>query len=195
VEAERRAELEAPAKAEKAKRIVEAEAAGESRRIQAEAEAGALLARLRAEAQGEYEKLAKKGEGLKAIVEACGGADQAYRLLMLEHLDTLSQSAAQAISNVKFDKVVVWEGGGGNGNGNGAGHGGAARFVRDLAAIFPPVMEVMKEIGGVELPEAVMRFANDEDGSPLRAGMKVPSPVTRIVEAPPADSSDIRVDG
>jgi flotillin len=101
VEAERRAELEAPAKAEKARRIVDAEADGESIRIEANARAAAILAQLQAEAQGEYEKLAKKGEGLKAIVEACGGADEAYRLLMLEHLDHLAQSAAQAISNVK----------------------------------------------------------------------------------------------
>ena len=36
---------------------------------------------------------------------------------MLEHLDTLAETAAKAISNIKFDKVVVWEGGGANGNG------------------------------------------------------------------------------
>jgi flotillin len=180
VEAERRAELEAPAKAEKAKRIVEAEAAGEARRIQAEAEAAATLARLRAEAQGEFEKLAKKGEGLKAIVEACGGADHAYRLLMLEHLEHLSQSAAQAISNVKFDKVVVWDGTGGNGATQ--GNGGAARFVKDLAGVFPPVMEVMKQIGGIELPESVMRFAVDGDGS-TDSRKKIPTPVSAVVDS------------
>jgi flotillin len=158
VEAERRAELEAPAKAEKAKRIVEAEAAGESRRIQAEAEAAAILARLRAEAQGEYEKLAKKAEGLGRIVEACGGADQAYKLLVLEHLDHLAETAAKAMANVKFDKVVVW----GGANGDGAGVGG---FVRDLARVFPPVMEVMRDIGGVQLPESVLSFVPAESAS------------------------------
>ena len=185
VEAERRAEVEAPAKAEKARRIVEAEAEGEARRIQAEAEAAATLARLRAEAQGEYEKLAKKGEGLKAIVEACGGADAAYRMLMLEHLDQLSRSAAQAISNIKFDKVVVWEGNGGNGHANGDGYGGAAKFVRDLAGVFPPVMEVMKEIGGVKLPDSIMRFVADEDASasPAPGKVKVGMPIAPIVDS------------
>ena len=33
--------------------------------------------------------------------------------LMLEHLDTLAEKSAQAISNIKFDKVIVWENGGG----------------------------------------------------------------------------------
>jgi len=68
VEAERRAALEAPAKAEKARTIVEAEAEAERRRIEALAEAAALYARLEAEARGQYEMLAKKGEGLKQIV-------------------------------------------------------------------------------------------------------------------------------
>ncbi len=183
VEAERRAELEAPAKAEKARRIVDAEADGESIRIEANARAAATLAQLQAEAQGDFEKLAKKGEGLKAIVEACGGADEAYRLLMLEHLDHLAQSAAQAISNVKFDKVVVWGGGGSaGGNGTGDGAGGAARFVQDLAAVFPPVMEVMKEIGGIQLPDSVLRFVPDSADGKSTPVADVPP---RKVKLPP----------
>src|SRR5438876_2008907 len=114
VEAERRAAVEAPAKAEKARVIVEAQAEAERRRIDAEAQAAATFARLDAEARGQYEILAKKGDGLQRIIEACGGAQQAFQLLMLEHLDTLAKTAAQAISNIKFDKVIVW---GGNGNG------------------------------------------------------------------------------
>ena len=119
VEAERRAAVEAPAKAEKARIIVEAEAEAEKRRIEAEGQAAAIFAKLDAEARGQYEILAKKGEGLRRIIEACGGSQQAFQLLMLEHLDTLAQTAAQAISNIKFDKVIVWEGGNGaNGNGS-----------------------------------------------------------------------------
>ena len=112
VEAERRAAVEAPAKAEKAKIIVEAEAEAEKRRIEAEGQAAAIFAKLEAEARGQYEILAKKGEGLQRIIEACGGAQQAFQLLMLEHLDKLAETSAQAISNIKFDKVVVWENGG-----------------------------------------------------------------------------------
>jgi flotillin len=117
IENERRAALEAPARAAKAKEIVEAEAAGESRRIQAEAEAAATFAQLEAAARGEFEMLSKKAEGLKQIVEACGGADAAYRMLMIEHIPTLADKAAEAISNIKFDKVVMWGGAGPNGNG------------------------------------------------------------------------------
>src|SRR5262245_32758144 len=73
VEAERRAALEAPAKAQKAKTIVEAEAEAEKRRIEAEGLAAATFARLDAEARGQYQILAKKGEGLREIIQACGG--------------------------------------------------------------------------------------------------------------------------
>src|SRR5205807_7440717 len=121
-EAERRAALEAPAKAEKAKIIVEAEAEAEKRRIEAQGQAAAIYAKLEAEAKGQYEMLAKKADGLRQIIEACGGAQQAFQLLMLEHLDNLAQTSAKAISNIKFDKVVVWENGNGHGGGTNTAH-------------------------------------------------------------------------
>ena len=65
VEAEQRAKVEAPAKAEKARIVVDAEAEAEKRRLEAQGEASAIYAKLEAEARGQYEILAKKGEGLK----------------------------------------------------------------------------------------------------------------------------------
>ncbi len=157
VEAEQRAKLEAPAKAEKAKMIVDAEAAAEQVRIQAVAEADAIYAKLDAEARGNYEILAKKGEGLERIVQACGGSQEAFQMLMLEHLDNLAEASSKAISNIKFDKVVVWENGGKEG-----GRSGTADFLSGLARTMPPMMQVMKDIGGIELPEALIRFTGDE---------------------------------
>jgi flotillin len=166
VEAEKRALLEAPAKAEKARTIVEAEAEAEKRRISAEAEAAAMFAKLEAEARGQYEILARKGEGLKEIVEACGGSKEAFQLLLLEHLDTIATTAATAISNIKFDKVVVWEGGNANGTGATAG------FLQNMARSLPPMMQIVKEIGGVELPEFLGKLAEERtaDPAPVTAG-------------------------
>jgi flotillin len=157
VEAERRAAVEAPAKAEKARVIVEAEAEAEKRRIEAEGQASAIFAKLDAEARGQYEMLAKKGDGLKRIIEACGGAPQAFQLLMLEHLDTLANTAAHAISNIKFDKVIVWEGGGNNGT----GVNNTTQFLQSMARAMPPMMQILKDIGGVELPEYFGRLNPD----------------------------------
>jgi flotillin len=157
VEAERRAAVEAPAKAEKARILVEAEAEAEKRRIEAEGEARAIYARLEAEARGQYEILAKKGEGLQRIIDACGGAKEAFQLLMLEHFDNLVDASARAISNIKFDKVIVWE------NGTQNGHSTTANFLQNMARTLPPMMQVMKDIGGVELPESLVKFAGDGD--------------------------------
>lgn len=162
VEAEKRAAVEAPAKAEKARIIVEAEAEAEKRRIEAEGQASATFAKLDAEARGQYEILAKKGEGLRKIIEACGGSQQAFQLLMLEHLDSLAKTAAQAISNIKFDKVIVWEGGGNNSHANGTSN--TTNFLQSMARSMPPMMQIMKDIGGVELPEFIAKLT--PEGTP-----------------------------
>jgi len=167
IEAEKRAELEALAKAVKAQVIVDAEAEAEKRRIEAQGEAAAIFAKLEAEARGNYEILAKKGEGLRAIVESCGGAQAAFQMLMLEHIEELSKTAAHAISNVKFDKVVVWDGGGENGK------SGTAGFLRGLAGALPPMMHMMRDIGGVEMPAyfgKLVEQASDDAAKPASNG-------------------------
>lgn len=153
VEAEQRAALEAPAKAQKARTVVEAEAEAARRRIEAEGEAQAIFARLEAQARGEYEQLSKKAQGLGEIVKACGGSQEAFQLLMLEHMKELSETAAKAISNIKFDKVIVWENGGANGSGSVAG------FLQNMAKTLPPMMQIMQEIGGVQMPEYFGKMA------------------------------------
>jgi len=162
IEAERRAALEAPAKAEKAKMIVDAQAAAEKRRVEAEGDASAIFAKLEAEARGQFEILSKKGEGLKQIVQACGSAEAAYRLLMLEHVEKLAEMSAKAISNIKFDKVIVWEGANGA-NGNGASN--TTSFLQNLVKMMPPMMHVMQDIGGVE-PPAYMGKISPESAAP-----------------------------
>ncbi len=162
IEAEQRAQLEAPARAQKARIVVEAEAEAEKLKIeaagraaatvlQAEGDAKATYARLEAQARGEFEILARKAEGLRKLVDGCGGADKAFQLMMLEHLDHLADSSAKAIANIKFDKVTVWD--------PGTGKGGASGFLASLGQSVPPLMNVMRSIGGVDLPEYLGKLA------------------------------------
>lgn len=175
VEAEQRAALEAPARAQRARIIVEAEAEAERVKIeaaaraaaltlQAEGEARATYLRLEAQARGDYEVLAKKAEGLAKLVAGCGGSNQAFQLLMLEHLDHLAETSAKAISNIKFDKITVWD--------SGNGKGGAAGFLSSLGQSVPPLMNVMKSVGGVDLPEYLGKLSTDTDAPPAKAGAK-----------------------
>jgi flotillin len=156
IEAEKRATLEAPAKAEKARMIVEAQANAEKATIEAQAQATAIYAKLEAEARGQYEILAKKGDGLKKIIEACGSSQAAFQMMMLEHMDQLAMASAQAISNIKFDKVVVWENGGGNGQSS-----NTSNFLQSMARSMPPMLQVMRDIGGVEIPEFLAKLQAD----------------------------------
>ncbi|HEX5726863.1 MAG TPA: SPFH domain-containing protein [Longimicrobiaceae bacterium] len=184
VEAERRAALEAPAKAEKAKIIVDAQAEAEKRVLEAQAEAAAIYAKLEAEARGQYEMLAKKAEGLRQIVAAAGGSKEAFQLLMLEHLDTLAETAALAISNIKFDKIVVWDGGDGAATGS---------FLQNFARTLPPMMQVVQEIGGVQLPDFLGKPAPaDEVARALASAEAPPSPDDREHAVPAATGKERR---
>ncbi|WP_406697750.1 hypothetical protein V5E97_02685 [Singulisphaera sp. Ch08] len=57
------------------------------------------------------------------------------------------RTLSQAISNIKFDKVIVWENGGSNGTGATAG------FLQNMAKTLPPVLQIMENIGGVKMPD------------------------------------------
>jgi flotillin len=177
IEAEQRAQLEAPARAQKARIVVEAEAEADRVKIeaaakataialQAEGEAKAMFAKLEAQARGEFEILARKAEGLKKVVDGCGGADRAFQLLMLEHLDHLADTSAKAIANIKFDKVTVWD--------SGNGKGGAAGFLSSLGQSVPPLMNVMKSIGGVDMPEYLGKLAPDAGSKDSGTASKSP---------------------
>jgi len=193
IEAEQRAAIEAPAKAAKARTVVDAEAEAEklkieaagraqARVLEAEGEAKAIFAKLEAQARGEYEILAKKGEGLSKIVAGCGSAEQAFQLMMLEHLDHLAEASARAISNIKFDKVTVWDSGTADG-------GGASGFLSSLGRSVPPLMNVMKDIGGVEMPAYFGKLAG-ADATP-----EPPAATPRAARPAPKAAAKARDEG
>ncbi len=93
--------------------------------------------------------------------------------MMLEHIDELSKTAATAISNVKFDKVVVWDGGSGKDGTNATGN-----FLRGMANTLPPVMHMMRDIGGVEMPAYFGKLVMDppSEAAPTPAPEKPAKP-------------------
>ena len=139
---------------------MDAEARAQQARIVAEGEAAANYARLEAQARGEFEILAKKADGLERIVKGCGGSQQAFQLLMLDQLESLSKTAATAISKIKFDKIVVWDGQNGK---------ATSGFLQNLGRSLPPMLSMMKDVGGIEMPEffgkLVEESSESEDGA------------------------------
>ena len=80
------------------------------------------------------------------IVNETGSADDAFRLLMVDNIPKLAETSAQAINDIKFDKVVVWD------SGNAANGSGTAtsNFIRGLTGALPPAADVLRSVGGID---------------------------------------------
>ncbi|MGI9014702.1 MAG: flotillin family protein [Phycisphaerales bacterium] len=147
----------APQEIEKQRIEIAAEAEAEKKRREARGEADAILARYEAEAEGTRKVLEAKAEGYRKLVEACAENPQiAPTLLMIEQLPTLVAEQVKAISNLKIDKITVWDSGGGNGGLNGltgsGGRGGStANFLASLIGSLPAMHELAEQ-AGIELP-------------------------------------------
>ena len=59
---------------------------------------------------------------------------------------------------------MVWENGGQNGRSN------TADFLHNMARTLPPMMQVMRDIGGIELPESLAKLAGEEGTTPVGNG-------------------------
>lgn len=174
-----------PAEIAKAKAIVDAEARAESiRRIQMgeadavrlekqaeadglkavkKAEADGLLFKLSAEADGVEQLLTKKAKGFTDIVNSAGNDKQlATMLLLIEQMPKLVEEQAKAISNLKIDKITVWD------NGKGAdGKGSTADFLSGIVGSLPPLHEITKN-AGIDLPEYLGSIGETKAGAPTK---------------------------
>ena len=127
---------------------IAAEAEAERQRRIASGEADAILARYNAEAEGIQAVLEAKATGYSQLIASAGGDSKAAAtLLMVEKIEGIVSRQVEAISNLKIDKITVWDSAGG-----GNGEGSTANFVSSLIHSLPPVHDVAK-MAGVDLPD------------------------------------------
>jgi len=132
---------------EKNKIEIAAEAEAEKIRREAQGQADGILAKYKAEAEGTLKLLEAKADGYRKLVESVGGdAQAASTLLMIEKLEELVARQVEAISNLRIDKITVWDSGG---NGEGSS---TSNFISNLFKSLPPLQDI-SEMAGVELPE------------------------------------------
>lgn len=142
------ADIIVPAEIDKRKVEIDAEAEAEKIRRKAKGEADAILFKAQAEAKGLYEVLTKQAAGLDQIVKAAGNDSQnAALLLIADKLPELVKIQAEAIKNIKIDKVTVWENGGGK-----DGKSSTSNFISGMYKAVPPLQE-MFNMAGMQLPE------------------------------------------
>jgi len=165
-EAEQGADIIVPAQIDKQKIEIDAEAEAEQIRRIAKGEADAIFMKKEAEAKGLYEILTKQAAGLDRIVKAAGNDPKdAVLLLVADKLPELVKTQAEAIKNIKIDKVTVWEGGNAK-----DGKTSTSNFISGMYKSVPPLQE-MFNMAGMQLPTYLKgEEVVTEDGKTTKKG-------------------------
>ena len=146
---------------EKQKIEIAADAEAEKIRRVAKGEADGVLLKYEAEAAGIKKLLDGKAAGYESFVKSCSGdAKAAATLLMIEKIEEIVKRQVEAISNLKIDKITVWDSAGGNGRGS-----STANFVSSLVKSVPPLQDIAS-MAGVELPAYLGKMADTEKPAP-----------------------------
>ena len=142
------AEQIVPEEIKKRKAQIEAEAAALANVLTARGEAEALLAMREAEAQGIQALLDAKARGYRQLVEACGNdAKSASTMLLIEKLEEIVKVQAEAIKNIKIDKITVWDSGCSDAEKGSSTSNFISQFVKSL-----PALHDISSLAGLELP-------------------------------------------
>jgi flotillin len=153
------------------KRKIEIVADAEAERIRrvAKGEADGVLLKYEAEAAGIKKLLDGKAAGYESLVKSCAGdAKAAATLLMIEKIEEIVKHQVEAISNLKIDKITVWDSGGTDGRGS-----STANFVSSLIKSVPPLRDIAS-MAGVELPAYLGKIADTEKPTPSETGESGP---------------------
>jgi flotillin len=142
-----------PKEIEKRRLEIDADARAAVCRRDADGQAAAILAIKQAEAEGILKVLKAKADGYKELIHACGNdSQQAANMLLVEKLDEIVKLQAEAIKNIKIDKITVWENGG-----NGKGGSSTANFISGMVKSLPPLHDIAA-MSGINLPEYLGQF-------------------------------------
>ncbi|MCL2754642.1 MAG: SPFH domain-containing protein [Oscillospiraceae bacterium] len=156
--ATQQADVIVKAEIERQQAVIAAQAQAEVERQKAKGEADAIYARMEAQANGAKEILVKQADGMRELVQAAGGAEDAVKLIVADKLEDLMKVQVEAIKNIKIDKVTVWDSGA-----NGAdGKSSTAGFISGMMKAVPPLSEVFKQ-AGMDLP----KFLGEESAAAL----------------------------
>lgn len=142
---------------EKLKVQVQADAEAEKARRIALGEADAIKAKYFAEAEGVKAVLEAKAKGYQDLVKISNNRPEiATSFLMIEKIEKIVEKQVDAIKNIKFDKITVWDGGTGTANGS-----TTANFMKDLIKSLPAMHDLAGQ-AGIELPQILGKVEGAE---------------------------------
>lgn len=147
---------------EKLKIQVQADAEAERARRIALGEADAIKAKYFAEAEGVKAVLEAKAKGYQDLVKISNNRPEiATSFLMIEKIEKIVEKQVDAIKNIKFDKITVWDGGTGSANGS-----TTANFMKDLIKALPAMHDLAGQ-AGIELPQILGKVEGSETATPI----------------------------
>ena len=147
---------------EKLKVQVQADAEAEKARRIALGEADAIKAKYFAEAEGVKAVLEAKAKGYQDLVKISNNRPEiATSFLMIEKIEKIVEKQVDAIKNIKFDKITVWDGGTGSANGS-----TTANFMKDLIKALPAMHDLAGQ-AGIELPQILGKVEGSETATPV----------------------------
>lgn len=147
---------------EKLKIQVQADAEAEKARRIALGEADAIKAKYFAEAEGVKAVLEAKAKGYQDLVKISNNRPEiATSFLMIEKIEKIVEKQVDAIKNIKFDKITVWDGGTGSANGS-----TTANFMKDLIKALPAMHDLAGQ-AGIELPQILGKVEGSETATPV----------------------------
>jgi flotillin len=153
--------LKGQAEGEALKVKIEKEAEADAFRIekQGEAEGKALKLKMQGQAEGTKEILSKQAEGLDLFIKAAGGnPDKAAMLMIIQKLPEIAKLQAEAISNIDFGKVVVYDGGSGSKDGGSTTSNWLSSITKSL-----PGLHEFAEMSGIQLPGILGKVIENGD--------------------------------
>lgn len=157
---------------DKLKIQVQADAEAERLRRVAQGQADAIKAKYFAEAEGVKAVLEAKAQGYADLVKISNNRPEiATSFLMIEKVQDLVAKQVEAIKNIKFDKITVWDGGAGSAKGS-----TTANFMRDLIKSLPAMHDLATQ-AGIELPEYLGKVdgVNEENKTPVKTVKEKPA--------------------
>ena len=147
---------------EKLKVQVQADAEAEKARRIALGEADAIKAKYFAEAEGVKAVLEAKAKGYQDLVKISNNRPEiATSFLMIEKIEKIVEKQVDAIKNIKFDKITVWDGGTGTTNGS-----TKANFMKDLIKSLPAMHDLANQ-AGIEVPQILVKVEGADIEKPV----------------------------
>ena len=156
---------------DKLKIQVQADAEAERLRRVAQGQADAIKAKYFAEAEGVKAVLEAKAKGYSDLVKISNNRPEiATSFLMIEKIQDLVGKQVEAIKNIKFDKITVWDGGAGSPNGS-----TTANFMKDLIKSLPAMHDLATQ-AGIDLPQFLGKVDNGLDDDTVKTASANPQP-------------------